>query len=480
MIFLVVEALFIIFLIYLIDLVYHKVRKRNNYRINDIPKVKGGYPLIGHAIELIRDSHGFIEKCYQEYGKLFEIKVFSYRMLMICDRDLVIPVLKEKEDKLSFYEIFDRILFFDSFMNKPERRYDYMKMIRQVITMNFNEFMPKIKLEAQRMSNNLVDKIKYNNKVSLINEMRKFIINTSAQCFTKMDDKLTDDFLDNFDKFTNAVNMTITCSTFFPKWLLYYTTIYYGKIYKNRLIKMLDDEIDEYRRDINKMDSILFRKTVDCGEYSNYEIGEMLLILLYASAENTAHALTNTLIELSKDEDIWMKVGEECDKYINKDDDLELVFKSPLIDACVMEAMRLNSHIFAIARRPMSLKTLGDYYIGDYDNIAICTSMLMCGTCANDLYHEPQNYDPRRFLEPRFEKKTSEYILNWSAYVHQCPGKYFSIYEIKTALAYFIINFRRFDSSSINNKKNRFSTSVIASTDSNIELYSNIESYSNK
>ena len=463
-------GLFVTYLAYSYFKPHYKDIKYQNKK--DVPTVKGGYPLIGHGLEFSKDVLGFMEKCYQDYGKIFKINVFGLNMTMVCDRNLVVQLLKEKEDNLSLYDVFDRILFFDSFMSNTKDKFEYMKIIREVITLNFNAFMPKIKSEAQRMVSNLSNKIKINNKVNLTDEMKKFIINTSAQCFTKLDDNLTDEFISNLNKFSDIVNKTITLSSFLPKWLLCNTIIKYGNIYKNKLIASLNDEIEKYRQDPDKTDSILFRKAVDHeNKYSNQQIGEMLLILLYASAENTALGLTATLIELSRDKDMWQKVHDECTKHIKNNDDLESVFKSPIVDACMTEALRLNSHIFGITRKPIALKTLGDYYIGDCDSVAVSTALLMSGTCANDLYKEPKKYDPARFLEPRFEKKTSDGIINFSAYLHNCPGKQFAIYEIKTALAYFIVNFERFDiSDSDYNTKQLCSTAVIPERNSVVEL----------
>ncbi len=38
---------------------------------------KGGLPIVGHGISFSKDIIGFVKKCYQEYGKVFQLKIFN-------------------------------------------------------------------------------------------------------------------------------------------------------------------------------------------------------------------------------------------------------------------------------------------------------------------------------------------------------------------------------------------------------------------
>jgi hypothetical protein len=123
---------------------------------------------------------------------------------------------------------------------------------------------------------------------------------------------------------------------------------------------------------------------------------------------------------------------------------MKSLFASELIDGCVMEASRLCSHVFALNRKPKKKVQLGEYYIGNCDTVALCEPLLMSLDCSLDLYKNPLEYNPERFMGKNAEKKTPDSILTWGHKVHLCPGKNFAIYEIKLAMALLTTNFERF------------------------------------
>lgn len=129
-----------------------------------------------------------------------------------------------------------------------------------------------------------------------------------------------------------------------------------------------------------------------------------------------------------------------------------------------MESARMNSHIFALNRKPKRPNmTIGDYFIGDVDSIAICEPMLMNYDCANDVFCNPQTYNPLRFMGENKEPKSSSYVMTWGSGVHLCPGKQFAICEIKIALSLICTNFERFIlSDSQLEKVNYFSPSAFS------------------
>ena len=72
---------------------------------------------------------------------------------------------------------------------------------------------------------------------------------------------------------------------------------------------------------------------------------------------------------------------------------------SRLIDSCLMESARMNSHVFALNRKPCRENlTLAGYDLTGADCVAICEPMLMVHN-AEDKFSNPLTYNPKRFLE---------------------------------------------------------------------------------
>lgn len=464
--------MFIIIIVGIILLVYiiyyfFKNKQTNPYNNNKIvPLVSGGLPFIGHGFEVTKDVNNFIKKCYKEYGPIFKIKIYGKEMIIICDRNLVVNFLKEKEENLSMYEVLENVCFFDVLINDYTKRDLYIKTFKNIIMEMHNKFIPSINAEAITLINDI--KSKYcNNKVSLLSIMKRFIINSSLRCFTAL--KTTDEFINDYNKFSDIVNMLLIISYFIPRWILKITIVKYANYYKNKMIKYLSDIIEIYRKDVTKNDSIVFRKIIDDTEnnFTNYQLAEFIIFLLFISAENTAQALTSLMIEVSSDKTIWDNIKKEVD--IKNENAIEMIYKSNFIDACVIEAVRLNSHMFSLSRVPKNLKILGDYYIGDCDTVSLCINMLMCGECSTNLYKDTEKYDPYRYLEPRNEKKTNDSILTWGYYIHKCPGMNFALLECKIAMVYLINNFEILKiNNDESNKKEYFASSAMAQRNATI------------
>lgn len=114
----------------------------------------------------------------------------------------------------------------------------------------------------------------------------------------------------------------------------------------------------------HKFTYFIFRCAADTinpltNEYlTTEEIGEVIMCLLYVSTENPALGLKNGLLDLSRNPDYLSRVRDTVGQHILNDGKMEKVdlnglANSPLINSCMLETTRLNSHLFAVGRKPM-------------------------------------------------------------------------------------------------------------------------------
>jgi len=258
-----------------------------------------------------------------------------------------------------------------------------------------------------------------------------------------------------------------------PKWLL--TLTISGKFRKSRerMFKYLENEIESYRDETNEKRtsqpegfceprrSQLILTGIKDG-LSNLEIAQLIICLLYVGSENTSMLLHAAIIDIAKNPTIWSELYNElCD---NPD----AVFTSQLLESCILESARLNSNAFAVARSPKdSNKTLGEYHVGNVDQVVICEIMMMIH--GDTPYSNPTEYNPKRFMDPLNEPKRAQDILSWGAIVHACPGKNFALYEIKAGIAAMINKFEPFDVT-FYGETDYFSTTTFADRKVNLNL----------
>ncbi|QKF94706.1 bifunctional protein with cytochrome P450 domain and alkylated DNA repair dioxygenase alkb domain [Fadolivirus algeromassiliense] len=434
-----------------------------------VPVVAGGWPIIGHWFEFSKDNLAFVRKARNKYGNIFRIKLFLRDMIVICDHSLKNEFFTATEDYLSLHEILNTHYFDQAFSDNNDHLRLMLKIIKGTIKINFDNFVPKIMDEANKMIERL--KLKSNGKpIQISKEMIRFVSNTSARCFIGIE--LTDQFYDTFIRFTNLLNDTIIKTFKYPKWILKLMVNQKLKYYRNIMINILKPEIKSYRNDPTKNESMLIRYAVDYYDkklnvkLSDEDIASIIICLLYVSSENTALAATATLTDLSTNDNAWNMVVDESARCLDTNNFRELL-TSPILDAVVHESARLNSHVLGINRKPISKQaTLGKYYVGDCDTIALCTPIMMIYETSP--YKDSETYNPWRFIGNDPESKMPQDILNFGAGHHWCPGRNFALYEIKTIVTLFVTTFKQFKLPSCDKKVDRFSPSAYA--DINAEI----------
>lgn len=440
----------------------------------EVRTVKYGLPLIGHGLSFSRDIIGYIRKCQKEYGNIFKLKIFKKTIIVVCDRNLTEQFFKAREPEMSLYHVLESLYFADGFSDDPSSLQTIIHIVKSTIAVNFDIFMPKIVMEAEKMVEEM-KKTNNVNKINIINTMIKFVARTSARCFLCLE--LSDDFLKILIDFTHFLNKIVISTYFVPLWILRLIINPFLGNYRRKMQVFMEPEIEKYRTDITKSDSLILRRAVDYvtekGEkLTNRQICEVIVCLLYVSSENTALGLSNTIVDLVTNKTFLEKLKKESQKYLIKNDMRGLIGDS-VIDACVMESCRLNTHIFALNRKPLDMKSIGDYYVGDVDVVAICEPMLMKYECAEDLFQDSEKYNPDRYLGvngQKIESKTAGAIMTFGKGVHLCPGSKFALMEIKVAASLILNNFNFTIEKNDMGQMNYFSPSAFAERQVNAKI----------
>lgn len=390
----------------------------------DVPRVSWCLPYFGHGLSFSKDIIGYIKKCRQQYGDVFHVKIFLKNVCIVCDKTLVKEFFQNQETSMSMYDNLKAIYFDYAFSDDGNQLDQIIHTLNQTIAVKFDDFLPKIVDEANSMSKKIAG------KMELTPITIGFVSKTSARCFLGI--SLDNEISQILSEFTDLLNRVTSLTYFFPKLLIRKTIGRSLDAKRKEFNKLIQKYITPYRHDPNKKESLIFRYCVDAKPaLSDEEICNTILCLLYVSSENTALGLNATLIDLLRNPVYMAKVRAEIMASI---DDKELIrSQSNLLHAAVLESSRMNSHVFAITRATKRSSTLGKYYVGNVDYIALCEPLLMTYPEASDTFENPTKYYPDRYLKNP-SLKIPENVMTWGAGPHLCPGKMFAIYEIKTAV----------------------------------------------
>jgi len=383
--------------------------------LKPVPQVSGALPLIGHGMHFTKDIVHYISDCRNKYGNVFNLKLFRSNLVVICDREMSEQFFRWKETEMSMYEVLNRLNFGVAFSDDPQVLPLMISLVKTSIKMKVKDFTPKIMQEAHQM----IDRMKSSSSsepINLRDEMVRFTAYTSSLCFVSI--KISEEYFQLLTKFIEVLNKMLVLTYFLPKPVL--TALFCGRLrkYRHEMCQLLAEEIESYRNDPDKIDSPILRSSVDFRDaisgkpLSNQQVSDVIVTLLWVSAENTALGLSAAITELARHPQWWEKARAESESMMEEDPNA--LFSAPILDACVMESSRMNSHIFALTRIPrIPNASVGGYYIGHADSVVICEPMLMMFDCADDVFSSPAVYNPARFLEPYNERKDSKSIMTW-------------------------------------------------------------------
>jgi cytochrome P450 len=442
-----IEILATILLIWISYILFSNKRPNSTKHLKTVPVVTGKLPYVGHGIVFSKDIIGFVSDAYKKYGPIFRIKVFNKDIIVVCDRKMIPDFFKATENNMSLYSILDNLYFSDAFCDSSQELSTVIKIVKSTVSVKFDVFVPKIKEQAEKLINGMKKKAESGEKFKLSEEMIKFVACTSSVCFVGVEITPIYDIL---MKFTHLLNFIVVMTYFIPKSILRIIFNPFLRRYRRKITDFLDPIIEEYRKDPQKNDSMIIRRSVDYVDnidsetkksLTNREIGNIIVCLLYVSSENTALGLSSTVTDLAMKPEWWDKVKNITFEYLETGDYRGLLADT-FFEAAIMESARMNTHIFALQRKPMDkYQQIGGYYVGDCDSVALCEPMLMLHDSSTDVFKDPLEYNPDRFLEPRNEQMDSKGVMTWGSGIHLCPGKLFAIYEIKIATALLLNNF---------------------------------------
>lgn len=166
----------------------------------------------------------------------------------------------------------------------------------------------------------------------------------------------------------------------------------------------------------------------DGSAFDDDELLEQMVSLIGAGHETTASALTWALYHIHRDARVKARLLEELSGSAAPGD-AEAVTRLPYLDAVCSEALRLNPVAPLVGRTLRQGLTLKGYDLPAGVPVGIG---IVNVHRRPDLYPEPEQFRPERFLEREYS--AFEY-LPFGGGSRRCLGAAFAVYEMKLVLA---------------------------------------------
>lgn len=165
----------------------------------------------------------------------------------------------------------------------------------------------------------------------------------------------------------------------------------------------------------------------------------LVLQLLYGVLVNARLSLLNTILDISENEKCSHEVGAIATVCLSKESpSWEEYLGNDFIQGCLMESARLRVNFVGLGKSSVPQKStqFGQYHIPEGDILSNCSLLAQVYEEGN---HGDEDYDPWRMTKSKEWGRSD--ISAWGAGMHACPGKRFSVIEIKICVAYLFASF---------------------------------------
>ncbi|MBD1804559.1 cytochrome P450 [Microcoleus sp. FACHB-SPT15] len=209
---------------------------------------------------------------------------------------------------------------------------------------------------------------------------------------------------------------------------------------KQQTDKLLYEEIQERREhfDSSRTDilSLLMAARDEASQpMMDVELRDELMTLLVAGHETTATALAWALYWIHKLPSVREKLIQELDS-LGDDSDPSAIFRLPYLNAVCCETLRI--YPVAMLTFPRMVKVPVSLMGYDFEPGTVVIGSIYLTHRREDLYPEPEQFKPERFLERQFS--AYEY-LPFGAGARRCIGLAFAQFEMKVVLAKILSRF---------------------------------------
>jgi unspecific monooxygenase len=210
----------------------------------------------------------------------------------------------------------------------------------------------------------------------------------------------------------------------------------WGKFLQNRqqVDKLIYTEIAERREQLNpdRIDilSMLMSSRDEAGNpMSDLELRDELITLLLAGYETTASAMAWALYLIHEKTEVREKLLLELDSLGDKPDPMS-IFKLPYLTAVCNETLRI--YPVAMLTFPRVVQEPVELLGYSLEPGTVLVGCIFLTHQRQDLYPEPKQFKPERFLERQFSPYE---FIPFGGGVRRCLGEALAVFEMKLVLA---------------------------------------------
>jgi sterol 14-demethylase len=408
-----------------------------------IPRLQGGLPLLGHALEFRRDPIGLLQRGRDRYGTIFSFHLFGRTVHVLTGAAANEAFFKASDQVLSAKEayqftvpIFGEGVAYDV---DPELMDQQLRMVHPALR---DEKMQSYANFIATEVDNYLDAWKATGTVDLLVAMNEITIRTAGRCLigAEFRNELSNKFARLYHDLEGGINLVAFFAPHFP------LPAMWRRDRARRQVVELISPLIAARRDARRssddfLDALIAAREPDGLPLSDDKITGLLLTLLFAGQHTSAVLGTWTGILLMQNSHQFASiVAEQVAVFDTPRMTLTALKQLVRLERCVKEAERMHPPLVMLMR-----KLLQDFEF-DGHRMAAGDLALVSPAVSHripEIFANPDRYDPDRFASPREEDRRTPYaLIGFGGGKHRCIGLAFAYQQVKVIWSVLL---RRFE-----------------------------------
>jgi cytochrome P450 len=398
-----------------------------------------GLPVLGHSLSYLKDPLPWAQERYKKYGPLQKVNTIGAKGLLCIGPDLTQQILldpgRDFSSKMGFH---DRIAtFFAGSLIMED--FEHHKHQRRILQTAFkNDSLKHYTREINGIYDRALNEWEADTgkTIPFFMHIKNLLLEVAAEIFIGEKERgervqrMNQAFIDCVNGIMYIVPLNL------PGFTLHKGLK--GKEYLQRTFR----ELVTIRRAGEGLDMLshFCREKDEFGNYfSDEEIADQAIFLMFAAHDTTTAAITHTIYYLAKHPEVKEKLYQEC-KNLGKDeldyDDLDSV---PYMQQVFNEVQRIRPSVPSVPRRTIREVEMAGHKVPAHTMIFTLPRFTHW---MEEYWEEPYKFDPERFSPERNEHKKHPFQFHpFGGGAHKCIGMHFSQMEYKCFLYKFMLRY---------------------------------------
>jgi sterol 14-demethylase len=398
------------------------------------PKLSGGWPLLGHLLELRRAPIELFWRVRNECGDVGEMNFAGKEVVLLTGEDAQQAFFRgtdEQLDQAAAYPfmtpVFGEGVVFDA---TPEERREAMK--NQSLRDNFMRgHAETIAKEVRRME----AKLGASGESDLLDFFSELTLYTSTSCLIgkRFREELSADFVPIFYRLERGTDPMAYVNPYLPLASFRARDKARAELV-TRLAAIFDRRKDVPPEERELFDILLTLKNEDGSpQFDVDKVTGMFIATMFAGHHTTSGTAAWSLIELLRRPDECRRVVDEVDALYAEGNDMtyQALREIPQLENTIKEALRLHPPLIIVMRKVMYDFEYGDFRIPAGKMVAASPAV---SNRMPECFPDPDRYDPDRYSEGRAEDRQPFAWIPFGAGRHRCVGAAFAMMQLKAIL----------------------------------------------